>query len=89
MLEDIKSNLGGVDVVFANAGVGHFGNLEDLTIEQYDESFNVNVRGVFLWLNKTLPMLKSQNHTLRRPRSKSFIAPTYGQASYHHTHLAR
>ncbi|OLS30518.1 MAG: putative oxidoreductase [Candidatus Heimdallarchaeota archaeon AB_125] len=61
MLEDIKSNLGGVDVVFANAGVGHFGNLEDLTIEQYDESFNVNVRGVFLWLNKTLPMLKSQN----------------------------
>ena len=36
-------------------------DLEDLTIEQYDESFNVNVRGVFLWLNKTLPMLKSQN----------------------------
>ncbi|MHA1199937.1 MAG: SDR family oxidoreductase [Candidatus Heimdallarchaeaceae archaeon] len=61
MFEDIKSNLGGVDVVFANAGVGHFGNLEDLTIEQYDESFNINVRGVFLWLNKTLPILKSQN----------------------------
>ncbi|MCE7749132.1 MAG: SDR family oxidoreductase [Candidatus Heimdallarchaeota archaeon] len=61
MLEDIKSKLGGVDVVFANAGVGHFGNLEDLTIEQYDESFNINVRGVFLWLNKTLPLLKSQN----------------------------
>ncbi|MCE7743307.1 MAG: SDR family oxidoreductase [Candidatus Heimdallarchaeota archaeon] len=61
MFEDIKSNLGGVDVVFANAGIGHFGNLEDLTIEQYDESFNINVRGVFLWLNKTLPLLKSQN----------------------------
>ncbi len=61
MLEDIKSNLGGVDVVFANAGVGYFGNLEDLTIEQYDEQFNTNVRGVFLWLNRTLPLLKSQN----------------------------
>ena len=61
MLEEIKSNLGGIDVVFANAGVGHFGNLEDLTIEQYDESFNINVRGVFLWLNKTLPLLKAQD----------------------------
>lgn len=61
MLEEMKSKLGGVDVVFANAGVGYFGNLEDLTIEQYDEQFNTNVRGVFIWLNKTLPLLKAQN----------------------------
>jgi 3-oxoacyl-[acyl-carrier protein] reductase len=61
MLTEIKDKLGGVDVVFANAGVGYFGNLEDLTIEQYDAQFNTNVRGVFLWLNKTLPLLKKQN----------------------------
>ena len=61
MMEEVKSKLGGVDIVFANAGVGYFGNLEDLTIEQYDEQFNTNVRGVFLWLNKTLPLLKAQN----------------------------
>ena len=60
MMEEVKSKLGGVDIVFANAGVGHFGNLEDLTTEQYDEQFNTNVRGVFLWLNKTLPLLKAQ-----------------------------
>ena len=61
MVQEIESKLGGIDVVFANAGVGYFGNLEDLTIEQYDEQFNTNVRGVFLWLNKTLPLLKDQN----------------------------
>jgi 3-oxoacyl-[acyl-carrier protein] reductase len=61
MLEEVKNKLGGVDVVFANAGVGYFGNLEDFTIEQYNEQFNTNVRGVFLWLNKTLPLLKAQN----------------------------
>ncbi|MEE9410254.1 MAG: SDR family oxidoreductase [Candidatus Heimdallarchaeota archaeon] len=61
LFEDIKLKLGGVDVVFANAGVGYFGNLEDLTINQFDEQFNTNVRGVFLWLNKTLPLLKNQN----------------------------
>ena len=61
IFNDVKSKLGGIDVIFANAGVGHFGNLEDLTIEQYDAQFNTNVRGVFLWLNKTLPLLKGQN----------------------------
>jgi len=61
LFEDVKMKLGGVDVIFANAGVGYFGNLEDLTIKQYDEQFNTNVRGVFLWLNKTVPLLKAQN----------------------------
>ena len=61
LLSDVKSKLVGIDVIFANAGVGYFGNLEDLTIEQYDKQFNTNVRGVFLWLNKTLPLLKGQN----------------------------
>jgi len=53
--------LGTVDVMFANAGVGHFGNLENMTIEQYDVQFNTNVRGVFLWLRKVLPIMKKQN----------------------------
>lgn len=61
MFNNIKQKLGGIDVLFANAGVGYFGNLEDLTIEQYDEQFNTNVKGVFLWMNKTLPLLKAQN----------------------------
>ena len=59
--QDVKKKLGGVDVLFANAGVGYFGNLEDLTIKQYDAQFNTNVRGVFLWINKVLPLLKEQN----------------------------
>ena len=61
MCNEIKQKLGGVDVLFANAGVGHFGNLEDLSIDQYDEQFNTNVRGVFLWLNMILPFMKGQN----------------------------
>ena len=49
-----------VDRLF-NAGVGHFGNLEDMTIKQYDVQFNTNVRGVFLWFRKVLPIMKKQN----------------------------
>ena len=59
--QDAIAKLGYIDVIVANAGVGYFGNLEDLTIEQYDAQFNTNVRGVFLWLRKVLPGMKERN----------------------------
>lgn len=52
---------GKVDVLVASAGVGYFGNLEDLTEEQYDKQFDINVKGVFLWLRKVLPGMKKRN----------------------------
>ncbi|MFW9925736.1 MAG: SDR family oxidoreductase [Candidatus Thorarchaeota archaeon] len=58
---EVEAMMGGVDVLIANAGVGHFGNLEDLSIAQFDEQFNTNVRGVFLWLRKVLPGMKERN----------------------------
>ena len=61
IFEDAVNSLGSIDVIFANAGVGFFGNLEDMSIEQYDAQFNTNVRGVFLWLRKVLPGMREQN----------------------------
>ncbi|MHA2426270.1 MAG: SDR family oxidoreductase [Candidatus Thorarchaeota archaeon] len=58
---EAEAMMGGVDVLVANAGVGYFGNLEDMTISQYDEQFNTNVRGVFLWMKKALPGMKERN----------------------------
>ena len=50
-----------IDVLIANAGVGFFGNLEELTEEQYDLQFNTNVKGVFLWLRKVIPEMRKNN----------------------------
>lgn len=58
---EAEAMMGGVDVLVANAGVGHFGNLEDMSVSQFDEQFNTNVRGVFLWMRKVLPGMKSRN----------------------------
>ncbi len=55
------ANMKSIDVLIANAGVGYFSNLEDMTIAQYDEQFNTNVRGVFLWLRKVIPIMRNQN----------------------------
>ncbi len=47
--------LGHVDVLINNAGIGHFAPLTELTVSQYDDIMNVNVRGVFLVTKAFLP----------------------------------
>ena len=49
-----------IDVVVLNAGVGRFGECEDLTVADFDLTFNTNVRGVFLWLQQCLPSMKER-----------------------------
>ena len=47
----------GLDVLFANAGGGEFARLEDLTAEQFDSTFSINVRGTVFTVQKALPLL--------------------------------
>jgi len=39
--------LGGIDVMVANAGIGFFGSFLELTEAEFDRVINVNVKGVF------------------------------------------
>jgi 3-oxoacyl-[acyl-carrier protein] reductase len=50
---------GRIDYVIANAGVGHFANIEDITIEQWHETIDINLTGVFNTVKATLPHLKN------------------------------
>ena len=38
---------GGLDILIANAGVGHFATIEDLTAEQWNSTIDTNLTGVF------------------------------------------
>lgn len=38
---------GTLDILIANAGVGHFATIEDLTIEQWNSTIDTNLTGVF------------------------------------------
>lgn len=49
---------GKLDAMIANAGVGHFADIEDLTIEQWQEVIDVNLTGVFFSTKAALPALK-------------------------------
>ena len=53
-----ESALGSIDIVIANAGLGVFGSIEDITIEGWNQVIETNLTGVFYTLKSTLSSLK-------------------------------
>jgi len=53
----IKERKGRLDVLFANAGLGEFAPLSEVTEEHFDKTFNVNVRGTLFTVQKALPLM--------------------------------
>lgn len=49
---------GQIDYVIANAGLGHFASIVDLTEEQWNETIDTNLTGVFHTIKATLEELK-------------------------------
>jgi NAD(P)-dependent dehydrogenase (short-subunit alcohol dehydrogenase family) len=49
----------GLDVLFANAGISHVATLEELTEEDHDRIFDINVKGTVLTVQKALPLLNA------------------------------
>lgn len=58
-IQEILRIWGRLDVVVANAGVGHFGSIETLTPEQWHETIDINLTGVFNTTKASLEALKS------------------------------
>ena len=58
VVESIVSEWGQLDYVIANAGVGHFASIQELTPEQWQETIDINLTGVFYTAKATLDALK-------------------------------
>jgi NAD(P)-dependent dehydrogenase (short-subunit alcohol dehydrogenase family) len=55
--DHIAKKYGRVDVLFANAGVGSVAPFGQVTEEQFDEVFDVNVKGTFFTVQKLLDLI--------------------------------
>ncbi|MFF4754682.1 glucose 1-dehydrogenase [Streptomyces sp. NPDC002514] len=53
----IREHSGRLDVVVANAGSAETARLGEITEEQYDRTFGVNVKGALFTVQKALPLL--------------------------------
>lgn len=54
----INNKWGALDVLIANAGVGHFSKIQDMTEDQWNETINVNLTGVFNSVKASLDNLR-------------------------------
>ena len=53
----IQKEKGRLDIIFANAGACTFATFGTVTEKHFDDTFNVNVRGVLFTVQKALPLL--------------------------------
>jgi NADP-dependent 3-hydroxy acid dehydrogenase YdfG len=62
MVARTVSAFGGLDILVNNAGVGVFRPVAELTVEEFDRMWEINVRAVFVATRAALPHLrKSRN----------------------------
>jgi 3-oxoacyl-[acyl-carrier protein] reductase len=57
-IQQTIEHFGQVDVVIANAGVGIFGSIEDLTAAQWKQTIDTNLTGVFNTIKASIDALK-------------------------------
>jgi NAD(P)-dependent dehydrogenase (short-subunit alcohol dehydrogenase family) len=57
VFESVRATKGHLDVLFANAGGGSMLPLGAITEEQFDDTFDRNVKGVVFTVQKALPLL--------------------------------
>jgi NAD(P)-dependent dehydrogenase (short-subunit alcohol dehydrogenase family) len=55
----IEQEKGRLDIIFANAGGGGLAPLGAITEEDFDKTFNTNVKGLLFTVQKALPLLPS------------------------------
>lgn len=58
MVDAVIQKWGKLDVLVANAGVGHFASIETLTAEQWEETIDTNLKGVFYSIKASIEALK-------------------------------
>ena len=54
----VKEKHGHIDILFANAGAGTVAPLAAATEAHFDQTFDVNVKGLFFTVQKALPLFK-------------------------------
>ncbi len=60
-VKTVVEQLGRLDIVVNCAAIDHTVSVEEMTVEQWDQVVNVNLRGPFLFAKAAWPFMKSQH----------------------------
>ena len=59
-VKKVHAAAGRLDVLVNNAGLGHFGAVDELSVEAWDETIEVNLSGAFYFLRVAASIMRSQ-----------------------------
>ena len=62
MFEEIAKNFNGVDILINNAGISKTGLFQDMTFDEWNELFSINVNGVFNCVKEALPHMLDRHY---------------------------
>ena len=60
IVDDAESAFGGLDIMVANAAVGHYADLEEMSEEDLDRVLGVNLKGALLSAQLAIPALRAR-----------------------------
>jgi 3-oxoacyl-[acyl-carrier protein] reductase len=60
LVQDVSARFGALDCVVANAGIAHKVPLADLSDEKWDETFDIDLKGMLRILRAALPGMKAR-----------------------------
>lgn len=58
LVADVAKRLGRIDVIVANAGIAHRVPMSEMTDEKWDETFDIDLKGMLRVIRPALPVMK-------------------------------
>lgn len=73
VMEYVKEKYGHLDILMNNAGVSSMQYIQNLTEEEWDFNFNVNIKGMFLVTQAAFPLMKDKGGKIVNTASMAAI----------------
>jgi 3-oxoacyl-[acyl-carrier protein] reductase len=87
-VDDAVTQLGGLDVLVNNAGVAVLRDVESLGLDEFDRQLAINVRAVFVAVQRAVPHLRSDGRIINIGSINADRVPAPGLAAYAMTKAA-
>ena len=88
LVDTAASEFGGLDALVANAGIASPGTICNLSVDEWEKMFNVNLRGAWLLAKCSYPHLKKSRGAACFTSSMSGQVPHAGSGAYSPTKAA-
>ncbi|WP_411034337.1 glucose 1-dehydrogenase [Shinella sp. BYT-45] len=69
-----RDRFGRIDIYFANAGVITLSTFQDASVDMFDQTFAVNVRGTYFGIQKALPVISDGGSIIMTGSIASYVA---------------